>query len=271
MELREFAERILLSERLEEKLAAVGAPFSDDAPGVPTNVTVPGRPPELVFAPRRAAPAMPKPGAFSDPRKVAVAHHIMANHELQALEVMAWVLCRFPVAPREFRFGMTEVIADEQRHTRMHARRCADLGVPFGSLPVNCYIWKKAMAFEDLLDYLSGIVLTFEGRNLDHSLEFAGHFERAGDEKSTALMRVIHEDEIRHVAFGMEWFARLKPAGASDWDVFRRHLKWPLRPAKARGEVFQRAARLAAGMPPELVDGIEEACETSETENRKSQ
>jgi hypothetical protein len=32
---------------------------------------------------------MPHPETFADPKRRAVAHHIMANHELQALEVMA--------------------------------------------------------------------------------------------------------------------------------------------------------------------------------------
>jgi hypothetical protein len=49
---------------------------------------------------------MPAAGAFHDPARRAVAHHIMANHELQALEVMAWTLLAFPEAPAAFRRGM---------------------------------------------------------------------------------------------------------------------------------------------------------------------
>ena len=49
---------------------------------------------------------------------------------------------------------------------------------------MNCYIWQKAQQFACVLDYLAGLPLTFEGRNLDHTLEFAAHFERAGDAQS---------------------------------------------------------------------------------------
>jgi uncharacterized ferritin-like protein (DUF455 family) len=115
------------------------------------------------------------------------------------------------------------------------------------------------MSFDSVLDYLAGLPLVFEGRNLDHSLEFADAFSAAGDERSAALMRTIHRDEIEHVAFGIDWLRRLKPAGQSDWDAFESHLHWPLRPAKARGQVFQRAARLAAGLSEEFVDQIEQA------------
>ena len=261
MEIREFAERILLSESIEAKLARVDGPVTDNAPGQPLRVDAPARPQNLLFAPRRTAPAMPKPSAFSDPCKRAVAHHIMANHELQALEVMAFVLCAFPDAPKDFRRGMVAVVIDEQRHTQMHCDRAAELGIRFGDLPVNCYIWKKALAFESVLDYVAGLSLTFECRNLDHALEFAEYFRQAGDEQSARLMRVIHNDEIRHVAFGLEWLRKLKPSEQSDWDAYVAHLHWPLRPAKSKGDTFNRGSRLAAGLTEQFIDSVERATE----------
>jgi uncharacterized ferritin-like protein (DUF455 family) len=221
-------------------------------------VQAPTRPAILQFAARRKAPAMPRPGAFTLARNRAIAHHIMANHELQAAEVMAWVLCAFPDAPAEFRSGLARIMSDEQRHTKMHIERLESLGLNFGELPVNSYIWKKALEFESVLDYLAGLPLVFEGRNLDHTLEFAGYFENAGDERGAAVMRAIHRDEIQHVAFGMHWLRALKPAGQSDWDAFCAHLKWPLRASKARGESFQRDARRAAGMNEEFIDRLEQ-------------
>ena len=57
--------------------------------------------------------------------------------------------------------------------------------------------------------------------------------------------------------FGIEWLRRMKPPGASDWDTFAGHLHWPLRPSKARGEDFQREARLEAGLDADFVDRLE--------------
>jgi len=256
MDIRAFAEQILFAESLEAKLQRCREELTDAAPGPAVRPETPGRPENLRFAPRRTAPAMPRPGAFADPAKRGVAHHIMANHELQAVEVMAFVLLAFPDAPPQFRHGLARIIDDEQRHTRMHAERCAELGVPFGSLPVNCYIWNKAQSFTSILDYLAGLPLTFEGRNLDHTLAFAAAFESVGDERSAAVMRAIHRDEIEHVRFGIDWLRKLKPPGESDWDVFCRHLKWPLRPSKARGDVFHAGPRLDAGLSPEFVAAL---------------
>lgn len=258
MEIRLFAERVLLSESLEEKLIPVELPLTDEEPGEPLRVEEPGRPENLQFAPRRAAPAMPHPSNFKEVKKRAIAHHIMANHELQALEVMAYMLCAFPDAPAEFRTGMVEVMADEQRHTRMHMTRSAALGIEFGELPVNCYIWKKALEFENELDYLAGLPLTFEGRNLDHTIEFEQYFLDADDPKSAAMMRQIHKDEIEHVAFGIKWLRKLKAPTESDWEAFCKHLHWPLRPFKAKGETFQREARREAGLSTEFIDMLEQ-------------
>ena len=135
MELREFAERILRSESLEEKLTRAARSWTDKRPGEAWRPERPARSLDMQFAARRTAPVMPKPGALKDAKKRAIAHHIMANHELQALEVMAWVLVAFPDAPAAFRRGMVDVMADEQRHTRLHVERAAALGLRFGELP----------------------------------------------------------------------------------------------------------------------------------------
>jgi uncharacterized ferritin-like protein (DUF455 family) len=257
MELREFATRVLLAVSLEDKLRPAETPLTDADAGPAQRIARPARPLSLQFAARRKAPGMPRGPALRDPAKRAVAHHIMANHELQALEVMAWVLLAFPDAPRDFRIGLAGVMADEQRHSRMHVERARALGLEFGDLPVNSYIWMKAMRFESVLDYLAGVPLLFEGRNLDHTLEFAAEFAAAGDERGATVLKVIHRDEVRHVAFGMEWLRRLKPPGVSDWDAFESHLHWPLRPEKARGAVFQRDARRAAGLSEEFIERLE--------------
>jgi len=270
IQIREIAERIVLSESLAEKLAKIPERLVDDQPGPARRVPVPGRPAELKFALRRTAPAMPRAGALGDPKKRAVAHHILANHELQALEVMAFVLLAFPEAPSEFRTGLVDIMRDEQRHTRLHIDRAAELGIRFGELPVNNYIWAKSQDFESVLDYLAGLPLTFEGRNLDHTLEFEESFEQAGDPQSAAILRAIHRDEIGHVRFGLEWLRRLKPAGQSDWEAYCAHLHWPLRAEKSIGDEFHRGPRLKAGMTEEFIDRLEAAQRESQSANRRT-
>ena len=261
MELREFAERLLLTPDLQVKVTPVAEPFTDRAPGEALRLERPARPENLQFGARRTAPAMPAKQRLAEPRQRGIAHHIMANHELQAVEAMSWVLLAFPDAPADFRMGMARVIADEQRHTRMHVERARKLGVEFGEFPVNSYIWRSVTGVQSILEYVACLPLVFEGANLDHSLELAEAFEEAGDPRSAQLMRIIHHDEIEHVRFGLDWLRRLKPPRQSDWEAFESSLQFPLRAAKARGDVFQSEARREAGMSPDFIGRLEKSAE----------
>ena len=258
MEIREFAERILRSDSLAVKLEPVTEEFTDDHPGDPLHLDWPARPPELQFCLDRRAHRMPKAIGFYQPHCRAVAHHIMANHELQALEVMALVMCAFPDAPADFRRGMIKIMHDEQRHTQLHIDRLEALGMRFGELRVNAYFWKKAGAIENLLEYLACLPLTFEGGNLDHCLEFARRFSSNGDEKGAAVMQQIRTDEIEHLAFGVQWLRRVKSPEITDWDCYVTNLHWPLKPANSRGPIFDRAGRIAAGLDPDFIRKLEE-------------
>ena len=196
MELRAFAEQVLYSNDLSRKITRIVDALTDEMPGASVRVAEPTRPENLKFAARKTAPSMPKAESLKDVKKRAIAHHVMANHELQALEVMAMVLLAFPDAPAEFRMGLAHVMFDEQRHTRMHAQRCEELGIRFGDFPVNGWIWKKAQDYSSTLEYVAGLPLVFEGANLDHTVEFEQYFRDAGDRRSAAIMRAIHKDEI---------------------------------------------------------------------------
>src|SRR5882724_11667869 len=143
MELREFADRILLSPAIAEKLTPLSEPGTDMVPGPACRIPLPARPAGLAFCGRRESPPMPHPDTLRDPQRRAAAHHIMANHELQALEVMAFVLRAFPDAPADFRAGLARIMLDEQRHTRLHLDRLAELEMQFGDIPVNGYFWSK--------------------------------------------------------------------------------------------------------------------------------
>jgi uncharacterized ferritin-like protein (DUF455 family) len=265
VELTDFARKVLLSEQLHTKLVRPEETLTDKTRCVAERIERPTRSAELRFAERRTAPSMAKAESLREPQKRAVAHHIMANHELQALEVMAMVVLAFPEAPAEFRQGLGRIMQDEQRHTRLHVQRAAELGIKFGQLPVNGYIWTKAEGYSSVLEYICGLPLVFEGGNLDHTAEFEQYFVDAGDRRSAAIMRAIHRDEIRHVEFGLDWLRRLKPSGVSDFTAWEQNLKWPLRPSKARGKRFLEEPRREAGMTEEFIDRLRD---WSEEDNR---
>ncbi|PYQ57296.1 MAG: DUF455 domain-containing protein [Acidobacteria bacterium] len=255
MEVRDFAHGLVTTEDLVRKLGAPPAGLTDEELGAPLRLERPGRPPALRFQRRIEVP--PSEG-MPDPAQRSRILHALANHELQAAELFAWALLAFPDAPKDFRQGLLRILADEQRHTRMYIARVEDAGARFGDYPVNGYFWSKIESITTPLRFLCAMSLTFENANLDHTQEYEEAARRAGDAKTAAVIERVHLDEIEHVRFGWTWLQIFKQEDESAWDAYRANLTWPLRPAKARGRIFHREGREAAGLEAEFIRRLEE-------------
>ena len=257
MELREFAERVLFSLTLEEKLACPPG-ITDEQPGTPLEAPeMPGRPPELRFKPRNAS-RIQTPGLheLEQTGERGRLLHFFANHELLATELMALALLRFPDAPAAFRRGVLQTLQQEQQHTAWYIRRMKECGICFGELPVSGYFWRSISPMRDPLDYLAGLSLTFEQANLDFTRFFSSGFAKVGDAETSRLLDRIYQDEIGHVAYGLKWFRKWKDPQQSDWDAFCRQLRFPMSAQRAKGPVFNIEGRLAAGLDRQFIDEL---------------
>ena len=257
-QIRDFALGVVRARSLAGKLAAPTLPLVDDAPGPALRLEEPGRPDRLTIRAAREV-KVPKIGGISDRRQRARLLHALANHELQAVELFAWALLAFPRAPQNFRRGLLGILDDEQRHTRMYIARLEANGARFGDYPVTGYFWGKVDSIHSPLHFVCAMSLTFENANLDHTLEYAEAARRVGDPRTAAVIERVHRDEIEHVRFGWKWLQVFKDHDRSAWDTYREHLRWPLRPAKARGRVFHRSGREAAGLDRDFIERLEES------------
>lgn len=262
MELRDYALSILTARSQEGKLLPP-IDITDLHPGPPLRLTQPLRPPELEFSTRRTK--MPRPAALSEPHRRAISLHRFANHELMALEIMAWVLLSFPDAPPAFRRGVMHILAEEQIHLGLYIQRLQSHGMNFGDLPVNDYFWDKLPTWDTVLHYLSGMCLTFEAANLDFALEYIKHFRAVGDEETAQVLERVHTDELRHVRFGVNWLRRLKDPSLSDWKAYTDHLAFPLHPARSRGAVYHRDQRLLVGLDDNFLRELDQLPTAGET------
>ena len=260
MELREFAESVFFGRALDAKLAAPAIPYTeltDAAPGAARGWSDPGRSPELAIAPKKKRKPLPSPRALHDPAMRVRALHAFANHELMALELMAWALLAYPDAPPAFRRGLAWLMVEEQRHLAMYVERIEALGGAFGALPVNDHFWRIAPALTDPAKWVSALNLTFEQANLDHAPVFAEHFERAGDTECAALLRQIEEDEVKHVAFGARWLAAFSDPNTSLFDAWMANMTGQNDPTRARGKAFFNVdARERARLPPQFIEAL---------------
>ena len=258
MELRAFAEQVLFSTSLEEKLF-IPRSITDENPGRSIGgPALPGRPKELVFkAQGTARDSFPGLSRLEQETERGRLLHFFANHELLATELMALVLLRFPEAPAAFRQGVFETLKDEQRHTLLYLKQMKACGVAFGEMPVSGYFWNSIAPMQNPVDYVAGLSLTFEQANLDFCRHYSEGFLQVGDTTTARLLDRIYHDEIGHVAYGLKWFRRWKDPAESDWDAFCRHLRYPLSPQRAKGIGFNIAGRREAGLDPDFIAKLE--------------
>lgn len=216
----------------------------------------PGRPAALQFAPRGERTPFPTVPQLSDARNRGIVLHFFANHELLAIELMALALLRFPDAPASFRRGLAATVREEQDHLRLYEKRMTELGSKFGDVPVNRFFWDCLRDMRSPLDFITGMSLTFEQANLDFSIYYQKIFADIGDHETAAIMQKVYEDEIGHVKHGVTWLTRWKEPEQSLWDAYRKTLRLPLSPARAKGPIFDRDARRRADLTDEFMENL---------------
>ena len=176
--------------------------------------------------------------------------HALAHIELNAID-LAWdIIARFASQglPHEFYDDWVAVAAEEAKHHALVAARLAELGAAYGDLPAHDGLWEAAQeTAHDLLARLAVVPLVLEARGLDVTPPMIARLARFGDVESAAVLQVIYDDEIGHVATGLRWFARLCAEHGSEpvatyQQLVRRHFRGALKPP------FNRSGRDAAGL-----------------------
>jgi len=253
---REFAERVLLSTSLEEKLTHAPADLILDPPsrGDYRAPDLPGRPTELIPQKHQAKSAFPSAPQLEHEEHRGTLLHFFANHELLAVELMALALLKFPDAPDSFRKGVLHTLKEEQNHTRWYIQRMKECGLQFGDYPVTPMIWEHIASMESPLDYVSRLSLTFEQANLDYARHYSSILAQVGDTKSAKILDKIYHDEIAHVGHGVKWLRRWKEQSQSDWDAWHQQLHLPLSPIRAKGMApFNEEGRRKAGLKDDFI------------------
>lgn len=254
MELSRYARTILLEGALESKLAPPPSRVLDDDRGDGAAPRAPAREPSIAIErDSRRKKKVPPISGFADPHQRGRILHALANHELQAIELFAWAILAFPEAPTSFRSGLLRILGEEQKHFRLYEERLRSLGLRFGDYPLSGYFWTRAAAIHTPLQFVCAMCLTFENANLDHALALERAARAAGDAESADALRIVHDDELGHVRFGMYWLGEWKEKAQSHVEAWRANIVFPLRPELARGEEFREDSRRAAGLDDEFI------------------
>ena len=261
LNVNEYAERVLLSTDLSEKLRLGNTPvFFDQSRFSIEKDFLPGRPDCLKLEKDAKASRVPLPArpALVDDKSRGTLLHFFANHELLAAELMALALLKFPDAPVEFRKGLFETLKEEQKHTLWYLGRMNECGVELGEFPVSRFFWDTVSTMETPFDYVARLSLTFEQANLDYSRHFGEIMAEAGDRRTARILGKIYRDEIRHVGYGLKWFRTWKSPSQSDWEAYQKSLALPLSPSRAKGNGthFNEEGRFECGLDEDFIRSL---------------
>ena len=178
-----------------------GLRLQRDLPVAP--IGPPGRPrrPELV------EPARVPRRRLGSPQGRAALVHAIAHIEFNAINLALDAAYRFRDMPDAYYGDWLSVAADEARHFTLLQARLADMGSAYGDFPAHNGLWEMAQRTADsCLVRMALVPRVLEARGLDVTPGMIDRLEAAGDVKTVAVLRVILEEEVRHVAIGTHWF-----------------------------------------------------------------
>ncbi|MEQ8354177.1 MAG: ferritin-like domain-containing protein [Kiloniellaceae bacterium] len=180
--------------------------------------------------------------------------HALAHIELNAIDLAVDIVARFTAEalPRAFYDDWLKVAEEEGKHFLLLARRLEDLGLAYGDLPAHDGLWQAAEeTAQDLLARLAVVPLVLEARGLDVTPAMVAKLHAVEDHESAAVLQVIYDDEIGHVAIGKRWFDHLCAGRGLEaqptWQrLVRQYFRGQLKPP------FNDAARCEAGFPADF-------------------
>lgn len=258
MEVSAFAQLILCSEKLEDKLYSPER-FSDRNPLLHQPLpAVPARASSFQLAERAGVKAFPKAKDLErNPQIAAEIFHFFANHELLALELMAWVLLKYPDLPKALRLRLATTMLEEQSHMRLYLEQMHLRGMELGALPMGSHFWNVIASTNDPREFLSGMSLTFEQANLDFARDWRDHFSHLQMQDEAQVMHQVYEDEISHVKHGLLWLRELGSPGLNDFQLHQVYLPPKLSLRKARTDSMDIEARLRAGLDMDYIHQLQ--------------
>ncbi len=185
--------------------------------------------------------------------------HALAHIELNAID-LAWdIILRFhnEDLPDAFFSDWATVAKDEAKHFTLLNNRLHELGSYYGALPAHNGLWEAAVKTKDsLAARLAVVPMVLEARGLDVTPSLIHRLHTIGDAPSAAILQTIYEEEIPHVATGVQWFTYVAVRqGITDTTAYFHDLVRTYYYATLKAP-FNDDARAEADMPAAYYHGL---------------
>lgn len=235
-------QKVLLSFMVAQNFAYGELILDSTYPILP--IVSPGRP----LRPRLIAPRDLPRRKLNTPEGRACLLHAIAHIEFNAIN-LAWdAVYRFRDMPHEFYNDWVKVAAEEAHHFTLLISRLEALGYRYGDFDAHNGLWEMAVKTADsCLARMALVPRVLEARGLDVTPGMIERLKSVGDHESVAILEIILNDEVSHVAAGSHWFAWCCEQDGVDAEVtFEQLLKEHHVLGSVRGP-YNLEARLRAG------------------------
>jgi len=249
----EPADKVAATARLAQDFAA--GLLHADATTPLDPIGTPGRP----ARPRLVAPRdLPQRGLGSAAGRIGLIHAV-AHIEFNAINLALDAVYRFRGMPLDYYRDWIAVAADEARHFSLLSGRLAELGAAYGDLDAHDGLWEMAVKTSaSCLQRMALVPRVMEARGLDVTPGMIARVRAVGDSATAAILELILQEEVAHVAAGSRWFAWCCARDGRDPDAtFAELIELHARGA-LRGP-FNLAARRAAGFSEQELKRLEAA------------
>ncbi len=220
------------------------------------------------IAERATIPGRPSKPELVDPKAVgmrsvhteegrATLLHAIAHIEFNAINLHLDIVWRFPQQSEQFYLDWLAVAKEEAKHFRLLRQRLAAMGYDYGAYTAHNGLWDMAEKTKgDLLARLALVPRTLEARGLDVTPGIQQRLAQVGDSNSVAILDIILNEEVGHVAIGNRWY--LAECAALDLDPIEAYANLLKQYAVANPKgPFNKSARQLAGFSDEELAWLE--------------
>lgn len=136
--------------------------------------------------------------------------HAVAHIEFNAINLALDAALRFRELPADYYADWISVAKDEARHFAMLSARLVELGCAYGDFSAHNGLWEAAeKTAHDPLARMALVPRVLEARGLDVTPQMIRRLREVGDQPTAAILGVILDEEVRHVAVGTRWYRYL--------------------------------------------------------------
>ena len=225
MELRESALQALCTRDPEEKAALALAMYAQKASisiapeqklSVPAGVELPGHPAKPALMPHTAV-ARRSP-ATAEGRAILL--HAITHIEFNAINLALDAIWRYADMPRAYYLDWLQVAAEEAKHFGLLRAHLQKWGHDYGDFPAHQGLWTMCeKTANDMVARMALVPRTLEARGLDATPQIQAKLQQTGAAdaiEAVAILDIILQEEVGHVAIGNRWYRHLCDAQGLD-------------------------------------------------------